>query len=97
MQQGRYFKQGSRQVDIAAFQLVGYSAWNGEDTGSNPVCYTIAYATGLVVQRPAQQISEWTVFDARLSRKWFVGVMANMFDCLSKVMSSILIRTANPE
>ncbi len=25
----------------------------------------------------------------------FVHVMANMFDCLSKVMSSILIRTAN--
>jgi hypothetical protein len=25
---------------IAAFQLVGYSAWNGEDAGSSPACYT---------------------------------------------------------
>ena len=25
---------------IAAFQLAGYSAWNGEDAGSNPACYT---------------------------------------------------------
>ena len=25
---------------IAAFQLAGYSAWNGEDAGSSPACYT---------------------------------------------------------
>ena len=27
--------------------------------------------------------------------KWFVGVMANITDCRSVAMSSILIRTAN--
>ena len=27
--------------NIAAFQLVGYSAWNGEGAGSNPACYTM--------------------------------------------------------
>jgi hypothetical protein len=26
--------------NIAAFQLVGYSAWTGEAAGSNPACYT---------------------------------------------------------
>jgi hypothetical protein len=25
---------------IAAFQLAGYFAWNEEDAGSNPACYT---------------------------------------------------------
>ena len=30
--------------NIAAFQLVGYSAWNGEDAGSSPACYTGDYA-----------------------------------------------------
>lgn len=53
-------------LPIAAFQLVGYFAWNEEDAGSNPACYT-----------------------AR-----FVGVTANMTDCRSVAMSSILIRTA---
>mgnify|MGYP006990010023 CR=1 FL=1 len=28
-------------LPIAAFQLVGYSAWNGEDAGSSPACYTL--------------------------------------------------------
>jgi hypothetical protein len=27
-------------LPIAAFQLVGYFAWNEEDAGSNPACYT---------------------------------------------------------
>ncbi len=27
-------------ITIAAFQLVGYSVWSGEDVGSNPACYT---------------------------------------------------------
>jgi hypothetical protein len=27
-------------TNIAAFQLVGYSAWNGEGAGSSPACYT---------------------------------------------------------
>ena len=35
MQRGAFPNQ-----NIAAFQLVGYSAWNGEATGSSPVCYT---------------------------------------------------------
>lgn len=29
-----------RTAHIAAFQLVGYSVWNGEDAGSSPACYT---------------------------------------------------------
>jgi hypothetical protein len=32
--------------NIAAFQLVGYSAWNGEDAGSSPACYTNGLIAG---------------------------------------------------
>ena len=33
-------------------------------------------------------------FESRTGCKWFVGVMANITDCRSVAMSSILIRTA---
>ncbi len=36
----REMQRGAFPKHIAAFQLVGYSAWNGEATGSSPVCYT---------------------------------------------------------
>lgn len=42
MQRGRFSKKFFDK-NIAAFQLVGYSAWNGEGAGSNPACYTKQY------------------------------------------------------
>jgi hypothetical protein len=39
MQRG-HFQKSSLRRNIAAFQLVGYSAWNGEAAGSSPACYT---------------------------------------------------------
>ena len=37
---------GQPLLPIAAFQLVGYSAWNGEDAGSSPACYTVRSSNG---------------------------------------------------
>ena len=73
---------GEAFKNIAAFQLVGYSAWNGEAAGSSPACYT----------NPGNIVCSTVSAGTPLLR--FVSVMVNIFDCLSKAMSSSLIRTA---
>lgn len=52
MQRGRFSKSSFK--NIAAFQLAGYSAWNGEGAGSSPACYTVRWAA--MFQRLAKNI-----------------------------------------
>ncbi len=39
MQRGAFPKLFLLEID-SSIPMVGYSAWNGEATGSSPVCYT---------------------------------------------------------
>ncbi len=78
--------------NIATFQLVGYSVWNGEAAGSSPACYTslVCSSKGLGCQ------AFYLTMPVRIWHRlhWFVGVRVNMVDCLSIVMRSIRVRTA---
>ena len=41
---------------IAAFQLAGYSAWNGEDAGSSPACYTVGWCNGSISESDSEDV-----------------------------------------
>ena len=52
---GDTFKKKFFEKNIAAFQLVGYSAWNGEDVSSGLACYT-EWPVRLMVQDTTQNL-----------------------------------------
>jgi hypothetical protein len=60
-------------LSIAAFQLVGYSAWNGEDAGSSPACYT--KSVRLTGQDARFSFLKYG-FKSRTDRKLLDGAMA---------------------
>ena len=93
---------------MGVFRLAGSFTWNEEVAGSSPVSYTmgghvprLAKNTCNVFGRVRFPYSSTADLLAKgLGRKIFilarfVGVMANITDCRSVAMSSILIRTAN--
>ena len=77
---------------IAAFQLVGYSAWNGEDAGSNPACYTWICSCNWKGHMIFNRVMPgWDRTGYRV--RW---CKSNIIDCRSAVTGSTPVRTALP-
>lgn len=94
--------------NIAAFQLVGYSVWIGEDAGSkrNEVefmstkIYRCAANNPVCYTWPVLLMVGYQAFDLKMpvriryGLQWFVGVTANIADCRSAATGSTPVQTA---